>query len=264
MAELTNIITENINEIKNGNLQHARFRDRSSVLYEKFKIPSGNIDNVVIQTLNSANSIKTNIVSIGGNVGLNSNCYLPTTNYVTATYGTMVVSTGVTYGYTLGINTLGPTGMGTNQVVGYGVIKFDKLEAYTYPKIENLDVSVSNPVEGEGYVTLNSGNSGSGRNTLYTVSGGTTTGYVFSISATSPCPASTIQNQVTNLIADYNETITNVEDDTGAANIVKTNKTEHQFHIWAYSRKIKENEDFIGIQSSVITTLNEPEYGGPY
>lgn len=264
MANLINSISENISEIQRGNIEHARFRDRASGLYEQYRLPAENIDDIIIETLDTANSIKSNIVSIGGNVGLGSNCYLSSTNFVTTTYGSMVVSTGVTYGHTLGISTLGPTGIGTTQNVGYGIIKYDKLEAYTYPKIESLDVSTSNPVEGEGYVILNSANSGSGKDTLYTVSGGSTTGIVFSISSNSPCTGASIQNQITPLISQYDSTILGISSDTAAANVVKRNKTEYQFHIWAYSRKIKENEDFIGFQTSVIDTLNNSKYGGPY
>ena len=44
----------------------------------------------------------------------------------------------------------------TSITVGIGTIKLDELQAYTYPKLENLDVTTDNPIENAAEVNLSS------------------------------------------------------------------------------------------------------------
>jgi hypothetical protein len=45
---------------------------------------------------------------------------------------------------------------------------------------------------------------------------------------------------------------------------VKKYKTEYEFHVWSYNRKIKENDDDSADQIVVAGILTDPVYGGPY
>jgi hypothetical protein len=46
--------------------------------------------------------------------------------------------------------------------IGIGTIKLDELQAYTYPNLENVDVSTDNPIANPSEVNLSSSTSGSG------------------------------------------------------------------------------------------------------
>jgi len=234
------------------------YRSRSSNLAEKYKQPAEYIDNILLDRITTSNSIKQNIVSIGGNTGLTTTCYSSSTTFITSTYGSMVVSTGVTSGSNLGI-----VGLGT-VLVAYGVIKYDTLTAYNYPKIENLDPSDPYPYTGEGYVDVNSGNAGIGKNSVYTVSGGSNVGYVFSVLSSGSCTGTSIANSVTNLISQYNSSSTGLSTYTDDVTIVKTYKTEYQFQSWSYSRKIQEDTNYENSQTGLREITSSPSYGGPY
>lgn len=259
MSQLIDFLSEDATLYQDSSNNLVQYRDRASNLATEYKVPSKYIDDLALNKVSAANSIKQNIVSVGGNVGLSSACYLSTTTFITSTYGSMVVSTGIATASTLGV-----VGLGTTAMIAYGVIKYDSLQAYNYPRVENADASVNNPFDGEGYVNVNSGNSGIGKNTVYLQNGGSNVGYVFSVSTGGGCPGSSIANSVSNLISQYNNEVTGITSYTNDATVVKTYKTEYQFHVWSYNRKIQENTDSITSDSALSQILNNPSYGGPY
>lgn len=234
------------------------YSDRASGLAEDYKEPAKNIDNILLSRILTSNSIKQDIVSIGGNTGLSTSCYLATTDFITSTYGSMVVSVGIATASTLGI-----VGLGT-QLIAYGVIKYDRLKAYNYPKVENLDVNDDYPYFGEGYVSVNSENCGIGKDSVYEQNGGSDVGYVFSISGIGTCSGSSIASSVSNLITQYESSIVGLSTYTDDVSIIKTYKTEYQFHVWSYNRKIVENVNQDASQLTLNQILENPAYGGPY
>lgn len=236
----------------------SNYSDRASGLAGEYAEPAKNIDDILISRISTSNSIKENIVSIGGNTGLSTSCYLSTTTFITSTYGSMVVSTGIATASTLGV-----VGLGTNEIA-YGIIKYDRLKAYNYPKVENLDVSDDYPYSGEGYVTVNSGNSGIGKDSTYEKDGGSDIGYVFSISDVGACTGSSIASNVSNLISQYNSSIVGLSTYTDDVTVIKTYKTEYQFHVWSYNRKIAEDGNRDTSQSGLNQIFSNPAYGGPY
>ena len=264
MSELVNLLTLEASQLEQNSDGLPEYRDRAAGLAASYRLPSKQFDDLALNLLTSANAAKATAVSLGGNTGLNTSCYTADTAWITSTYGSLVASVGVASAASLGIVGLGSI------PIAYGVIKGDTLEAYTYPKVDNLDVSVENPFEGEGYVTVNSGNSGIGKNTRYTVNGGSTIGNVFSISSSpipifgGTCPGSTIASGVSPLITQYSNSSAGISSYNTLATKVKKYKTEYEFHVWSYNRKIKENDDDSADQLVVAGILTDPVYGGPY
>lgn len=210
------------------------YQNRASGLVEEYKAPAKNLDDIAIGLVNSANAIKANIVSVGGNTGLGTGCYTQSTSYITSLYGSFISSVGIATASTLGV-----IGLGTSKIA-YGLVKNDTLQAYTYPKIETLNASTENPFEGEGYVNLNSGNSGTGKDTIFVASGGSNAGYVFAIDVDVQCNRSSIENNVNSLISQYNNSLTGISSYNASATSIKSQKTEYQFHQWSYARQIVE------------------------
>lgn len=241
-----------------SNTSLSDYRSRSSNLAEKYKQPATYIDNILLGRVSTLNSIKQNIVSVGGNTGLTTTCYSSSTTFITSTYGSMVVSTAVTAASNLGIVGL------SSELVAYGVIKYDSLTAYNYPKVENLDPSDPYPYTGEGYVGINSGNAGIGKNSVYTVSGGSNVGYVFSILTSGGCTGTSIASSVTNLISQYNSSAAGISTYTDDVSTIKNYRMEYQFQSWSYSRKIQEDSNYETSQTNLRQITNSPSYGGPY
>lgn len=258
MSELVNLLTLEASQLEQNSDDLPEYRDRAAGLAASYRLPSKQFDDLALNLLNTANSAKVTAVSLGGNTGLNTACYTADTAWITSTYGGLVASVGIASAASLGIVGLGSI------PIAYGVIKGDALEAYTYPKVDSLDVSVDNPFIGEGYVTVTSGNSGIGKNTRYTINGGSTVGNVFSISIGSTCGGATIASNVTPLISQYSNSSSGISSYNTLASKVKKYKTEYEFHVWSYNRKIKENDDDSADQIVVAGILTDPVYGGPY
>lgn len=255
---LVGILTGSVELLTENSDGLPEYRDRAVGLAASYAVPSKYFDDVALNLLNTANSAKSNAASLGGSTGLDTSCYTADTAWITSTYGSLVASVGIASGSALGI-----VGLGTIQIA-YGVIKNDIIEAYTYPKLVNLDVSTDNPLTGEGYVTVTAGNSGIGKNTRYTVNGGSTVGNVFAVSTESTCGGATIASNVSSLKTQYINASSGISSYNDLATIVKTYKTEYEFHVWSYSRKIQENTDDSSDATTAVTILSDPVYGGPY
>ena len=258
MSELVNSLTTDTDLFAKNSSSLVEYKNRSSGLVDKYKVPSKYIDDVAIGLVNNANSIKASIVSTGGNTGLSSACYSSDTSYITSIYGSYVTSIGTTTGIAAGI-----IGLGT-YLVAYGIIKNDSLKAYTYPKIETIDASTENPFIGEGYVNITSQNSGTGKDTIFTVNAGSEIGYVFSLTDSQGCNRSSIESSVSSLLSQYETAKVGIATYTTLATSIKREKTEYQFQVWSYSRKIQENSDSITRANTVSEILSSTAYGGPY
>jgi hypothetical protein len=258
MSLLVGILTGDASQLEENSDGLPEYRDRAAGLAASYRLPSKQFDDLALNLLTSANAAKVTAVSLGGNTGLNTSCYNADTAWITSTYGSLVASVGVASAASLGVVGLGSIS------IAYGVIKNDVLEAYTYPKVDSLDVSVENPFEGEGYVSVNSGNSGIGKNTRYTINGGSVIGNVFSVSIAGTCGGATIASNVSPLKTQYTNSSAGISSYNTLATKVKKYKTEYEFHVWSYNRKIQENTDSASDQIVVAGILTDPVYGGPY
>lgn len=258
MSLLVDTLTGDASLLAENSTSLPQYRDRAVGLAASYRNPSKFFDNLSLGLLNTGNSVKASAVSVGGNTGLSTSCYNTDTSWITSTYGSLVESVGIASGSALGIVGLGSV------PVAYGVIKNDVLEAYTYPKVDSLDVSTDNPFVGEGYVTVTSGNSGIGKNTRVVQHGGSTIGNVFAVSVGGTCTGSTIASSISPLVTQYNNAFSGISSYNNLATSVKKYKTEYEFHSWSYSRKIQENTDDSNDQTVVAGILTNPVYGGPY
>jgi len=71
----------------------------------------------------------------------------------------------------------------TSITVGIGTIKLDELQAYTYPKLENLDVTTDNPIENAAEVNLSSSTSGTGSDSDFVQNVGSSISPVYAINS---------------------------------------------------------------------------------
>jgi len=251
-------LTSEKNELQQENTNLNIYKNKAAGIASDYLIPSESIDNLIILEFNKIATRQTDLASVGGNVGLGSTCYSSDTSYLTTNYGDIVTGIGSTFGSEFGI-----TGIGTTQVVAFGTINFDSLEAYRYPKVEagTLDASTVNPFDGEGYVTLTTSNAGIGNSTRYTRGTGGLAGTVFAL--VNDCHVA-ISASITSLKSQYDTESAGISSFVSAVNLVKGEKNEYQLQVWSYTRKINENSTGITSFTSVIDVLEDPDFGGPY
>lgn len=212
----------------------------------KWKVPSTSIDNAALTLFNKVTQRQLDIATVGGNTGLASACYSSNTAVLTTLYGDLVSGTGVTFGQSLGI-----VGVGTTTNVAYGVIKYDTLQAYRYPKLETLDVSGNNPLEGEGYVTITSSNTGIGKLTAYTRGAGSSAGTVFAFVSSGCASYTGIANSLSSVKAQYDSEYIGMATHTNNANLIKGYKHSAQLEWWSLN-KVSNNLS-VGITSNTST-----------
>lgn len=257
MSILVGLASEST-ELQQENSKLVTFKNRAAGIASDYLVPSEAIDKLAITEFNKITTRQTDLASIGGNVGLGSTCYSSDTSYFATHYGDLVTGIGTTTGENTSI-----TGIGTTQVVAFGSLNFDVLEAHRYPKIESgtLDTSSDNPFDGQGYVTLTTSNAGIGNSTRYTRGTGGLAGTVFAL--VNDCHVA-ISASITSLKSQYDTESAGISSFISAVNLVKGEKTEYQFHVWSYDRKIGVNSTGITTFTSVIDVLEDPNFGGPY
>lgn len=244
----------------------------------KFKAPCEAIDQLALNAFNEIIQKQSSIISLGGNVGLASECYSSDTAVLTTIYGSLVSGIAVTYGTSLGISNIPFNSTisydednnpvietETTQVVAYGILKYDTLEAFRYPNMETstLNSSTDNPLDGGGYVTLTSGNLGIGKETKYTVRAGA--GSIVFAFQSSGCAAYTgITNSISSLRSQYTAVSSGIATYISPVNVVKGIKNSAQLEYWSLNKVSTNSSDGISSNSSTLTLLNNPDYGGPY
>ena len=72
----------------------------------------------------------------------------------------------------------------TSITVGIGTIKLDELQAFTYPNLENLDVTTDNPLANSSEVNLSSSTSGTGSDSEFEQNVGSSISPVYAINST--------------------------------------------------------------------------------
>jgi len=206
----------------------------ASETVSKWKIPCTSVDNAALTLFNKVKQRQLDIATVGGNTGLGSDCYIKNIALgafaMTTLYGDLVSGVATAYGSTFGINN------GSATTVTYGTIKYDALEAYRYPKLETLDASGDNPLEGEGYVTITSSNAGIGKSTAYTRGGGSSAGIVFAFAAPGCAEYTGIANSLSSLKTQYNSEYVGLASHANNANLLKGYKHSAQLEWWSLNK----------------------------
>jgi len=246
--------------LQQQNLDIVEYRDRAIGLASDYFVPAKAIDELIITEFDKTTVSLNALVEIGGTTGIGSTCYSSDTTYFATHYGDIVSGIGTTTG-----NNTGIVGIGSTQVIAFGQINLDSLQVYRYPKIENdtLDADTDNPFSGEGAVGLGTTNAGIGVTTVYTRGGGGVAGTVFAFVAN--CNNAGIAASIGIVTTRY-LTIESagIGSFVNAVNLVKSEKTEYQFHRWSYDRKIATNNVGITSLTSVLGIITGTDFGGPY
>lgn len=222
----------------------------ASSLRDAFSGPATQASSQTLTSINSANSLKTQIVAIGGNTGLTTSRYGTSTANITSQYGSVVVSVGSTSGSLLGIAGLG------SAVIAYGIVKADEAKVYDYPKISGGNYGSDYPFVGEGFVNLTSSNLGAGVSTRLYQSNGAEIGKVFDIIG----PAV----DVSSLVNQYNSTWSTAGGQATASSASQSVKGDYELQVWGLNRQLQENTDKLVEIEQAIGIASSPTYGGPW
>lgn len=219
-------------------------------LRDAFSGPATQSSSQTLASINSANSLKSQIVSIGGNTGLTTNRYGTSTANITSQYGSVVVSVGSTSGSLLGIAGLG------SAVIAYGIVKADEAKIYDYPKISGGNYGSDYPFTGEGFVNLTSSNLGAGVSTRLYQSNGSEIGKVFDIIG----PAV----DVSSLVSQYNSTWSTAGGQSTSSSASQKVKGDYELQVWGLNRQLQENTEKLADIEEAIGITSNPAYGGPW
>ena len=234
-------------------LQQQRLPSRVAVatsLRDAFSGPATQATSQTLTSINAANSLKSQIVTIGGNTGLTTNRYGTSTANITSQYGSVVVSVGSTSASLLGIAGLG------SEVIAYGIVKTDEAKVYDYPKISGGVYGSDFPFVGEGFVTLTSSNLGAGVSTRLFQSGGSEIGKVFDITG----PAV----DVSSLVSQYNSTWSTAGGQSTSSTAAQKVKGDYELQVWGLNRQLEENNEKLAEIEDAIGISSDPTYGGPW
>lgn len=221
----------------------------ASSLRDSFTGPAREATSQTLTSINSANSLKSQIIAIGGNTGLTTTRYGASTSNITSQYGSIVSGVATATGASLGISGLGTV------IIAYGTLTSDQARVYDYPKVSGGDYSSDFPFIGEGFVVLTSSNLGAGVSTRLFQSSGSEIGKVFDITG----PAV----NVSSLINQYNSTWSTAGSQATASTAAQEVKGDYELQVWGLNRQKQENiEKLVDIEEAIGISSN-PAYGGP-
>ena len=214
-----------------------------------FGPPAEATTNNTLVNINAGNSLKNDIIVIGGNVGLGSVRYGSSTSNITSQYGSIVAGVGTTTG-----NFTSITGIGTTQVVAFGRVNSDLAKIYDYPNLTNYNSDLV--LDGEGFVTLTASNVGQGVSTRVYQSTGSQLGLVYDIIG----PAV----DVTSLISQYNDVWNKSQGYADVATRAQELIGDARFADWGlYRQEAKNNAEIVNLNTS-IGIASDTTYGGPW
>ena len=219
-------------------------------LRDVFSGPATQATSQTLTSINAANSLKSQIVTIGGNTGLTTTRYGTSTANITSQYGSVVVSVGSTSGSLLGIAGLG------SAVIAYGIVNTDQAKVYDYPKISGGNYGSDYPFTGEGFVNLTSSNLGVGVSTRLYQSNGAEIGKVFDIIG----PAV----DVSSLVSQYNSTWSAAGGQATSSTAAQKVKGDYELQVWGLNRQLEENTEKLADIEEAIGISSNPAYGGPW
>ena len=213
-------------------------------------------DLLAFNALSPIIQIQSDIISLGGNVGLGSTCYSSDTTIVTTLYGSLVTGIAVTYAEDIGINTV-TSGIGSTDLVAYGVLRYDTLQAFVYPNMEpsTFNSTTDNPLNGGGYINLTASNLGSGKETIYSVGAGASA-FVFALQGTGCAAYSGIAASISSLRSQYATYSSGIATHLNGANTIKGLKNTSQLTLWSLNKVSGNLSSNIALNSSIINDLN--------
>jgi hypothetical protein len=213
-------------------------------------------DLLAFNALAPITQIQSDIISLGGNVGLGSTCYSSSTAIVTTLYGSLVTGIAVTYAEDIGINTV-TSGIGSTDLVAYGILRYDILQAFVYPNMEpsTFNSATNNPLDGGGYITLTSLNLGSGNETRYTVGAGASA-IVFALQGTGCAAYAGIAASISSLRSQYTTYSSGIATYLNGINTIKGLKNTSQLTFWSLNKVSGNLSSNIALNSSIINDLN--------
>jgi len=213
-------------------------------------------DLLAFNALTPITQIQSEIISLGGNVGLGSTCYSSDTTIVTTLYGSLVTGIAATYAEDIGINTV-TSGIGSTDLVAYGVLRYDTLQAFVYPNMEpaTLNSTTDNPLDGGGYVNLTASNLGSGKETKYAVGAGASA-FVFALQGTGCAEYAGIAASISSLRSQYATYSSGIATYLNGTNSIKGLKNTSQLTIWSLNKVSGNLSSNIASNSSIINDLN--------
>jgi hypothetical protein len=249
------IVVDRLNSDKKSYLKHQQDLPEqisvASSLAIAFGGPARESDSQTLVNVNLLNSIKSDIVSIGGSTGLGTSRYGGSTSNITSQYGSIVSGTSTATAESLGL-----VGFGSTTILAYGTVNQDLLKAWNYPKISGGDYSSDYPFDGGSWLTVTSGNVGIGVSTRLFKSDGAEIGIVFDI--VSP-PV-----DVSALISQYNSTVGTVNTQKELSSAAKKYKEQYELQVWGLNRQFQENEDALADIEEALGITQDPDYGGPW
>jgi len=234
----------------------------SSDILQKWVAPSAFIDNVVVNILTSINLKKQQIVTIAGQAAAG--------NPTACGIGTLAAGVNSVYNsVTNGVIAIGATNFGNNvglaitSIVGFGTVFADTLVAYRFPNLESGNYSTDNPIESPGNVTVTSSNAGIGKTTIFTENNGSSLGNVFQITGGGgSCTG--WASSITSLINEIATLRAGIATYVSAVNTVKNYKYAQQLDYWSLNKVVSISNATIASNTSALSVLNDPAYGGPY
>lgn len=126
----------------------------------------------------------------------------------------------------------------TSIPVGIGTIKLDELQAYTYPRLENLDVSTDNPIGNASEVNLSSSTSGTGSDSDFVKNIGSSISPVYSIKPSFDTDCENYRTQIVTLLSEI-ETLratAGIPTWESEATTLKTHRKGLQLEAWSLGK----------------------------
>lgn len=217
---------------------------------DKFQAPAAETQKLAKNSCDSANAIKQQIIALGGNTGISTALYGTNVSSLTSVYGNVVGLATTATGSSVGIVGLG------SAIIAVGYVYEDIIKGYDYPVISGENYSAEYPWSGEGYFEVTNSNLGLGKSTQFFRSGGSQMGIVFHISS--------VESDINNLKSQYSVGLTSVTDQCLVATEAQQAKSEQEFVVWSYGREEQIKNDRLAEIESSITSVSNPQYGGPW
>jgi hypothetical protein len=217
---------------------------------DKFQAPALETQKLAKNSCDSANAIKQQIISLGGNTGVSTSLYGTSVSSITSLYGNVVGLATTATGSSVGVVGLG------SAIIAVGYIYEDVIKGYDYPVISGENYGAEYPWSGEGYYEVTNSNLGIGKSTEFFRSGGSQIGIVFHLTS--------IESAVTTLKSQYSVGLTSVTDQCLVATETQEAKSEQEFVIWSFGREEQIKNDRLAEIENSVTSVTDQQYGGPW
>lgn len=257
---VSKILTDRRNILEQSPEDLPEYISVASSRAEQFKKPAAVLDNIILPKVNSINSLKNDIIVLGGSTSLGAACYSSNTANLAPIYGDLIVGVATAMGSSLGIS-----GIGTLAVVAYGTVNYDRLRIWNYPNLEAQNTTSDNPFAGEAWVTVTISNVGTGKSSNYAINDNGVAGIVFAFTSSGGCSGNA--SIVTNISTKLSEITTirsGISTDIDKATVVKNYRMGYKLEEWSYNKVITSQQAEKISLDGVLGIITDPTYGGPY